>query len=194
MYVFILTAELVNNLCGDQAGSGGTLGTCDVWQSGQRKSCTDKIRRWLREGIQGSHLLPLVGRIDISTVTIGLKYSEACVTALQSDRTVTISGHAVHESPVDTPVHQTKVLLDTFTPPTKTTRSGETSQRSATMTAVASLQSQSGNSDACFVWSMGDGEQLHPHDGRTGLGLDGSCLTGVYLLFLLLVTLYSLGT
>ena len=179
--------------CLAKAASGGASGTCEAWTPGHRKSCTDKIRRWLREGCQGKHLVPLLGRVPVASVTVGLKFSTECVAALQCAAQKTNEsggGSSPSRSEVWScePVYVwgTKCLLETLDIRVQE-KSDESSIQSmavakkggvgsGTMVAVASLQGKGGNSDACFVWSIGDGDgpdSMHVHDGRTGLTLDG---------------------
>lgn len=138
-----------------QARGGGSLGTCEPWTPGQRKSCTDKINAWNRGGWQSRELAEIVGKIRPVSMTIGLKYTEHCQTVLRCP---------------DLAVCATKVRFETRD--TASTNSLEAD--ASTMAAVQSMQTKTGNSDACFLWSLGDPSTMHIHDGRTGLRLDGS--------------------
>jgi len=59
-------------------GKGGGY-SASVLEEGMRKSCTDKIRRWLEQGLQRKDMVQLVGRVPLQRIIIAERWSEQCL-------------------------------------------------------------------------------------------------------------------
>jgi len=52
---------------------------CPPWMEGQRKTCSDKIRRWCTEGLASKGIRDIVGKVPLSKLIIGRRYTPRCV-------------------------------------------------------------------------------------------------------------------
>eukprot|EP00928_Gymnodinium_smaydae_P007539 TRINITY_DN12700_c0_g1_i2.p1 TRINITY_DN12700_c0_g1~~TRINITY_DN12700_c0_g1_i2.p1 ORF type:complete len:1022 (-),score=183.04 TRINITY_DN12700_c0_g1_i2:479-3544(-) len=127
-------------LPGGLAEAQGICGVC--------LSCSDKIARWQRSGIQGRLLAPLLAPepLRLASVTVGRKFDmQRCHRAL-------------HWRDAE---------------PTRVLRAGvclEVAVAAARGPGYAGVHLEKGDGDECATWSLGDALASR-HDGRTGLRL-----------------------
>lgn len=57
---------------------GGMGSACAAFQPGERHSCTDKIQRWTRDGLQGKLFKAIFDKVPLTGVVIGRKWSPRC--------------------------------------------------------------------------------------------------------------------